>query len=181
MKIFPQLILKRLFLLSCLLGCLLGPFLKPDLSYGQSQEANPQETKPQEAQTQEDQGLRQPASNTIQQINVKGNSRIETDAILTQIKVKKSFNYTTAQLHQTVREDVQRLYQMGYFYNIKVDHTDQTLTYTITEKPSITKINFEGNDSLSDEDLQAALDIKPYQFLNISSIRLAADKMQKTL
>ncbi len=179
MKIFPQLILKRLFLLSCLLGCLLGPFLKPDLSYGQSQEANPQETKPQEAQTQEDQGLRQPASNTIQQINVKGNSRIETDAILTQIKVKKSFNYTTAQLHQTVREDVQRLYQMGYFYNIKVDHTDQTLTYTITEKPSITKINFEGNDSLSDEDLQAALDIKPYQFLNISSIRLAADKMQK--
>ena len=116
---------------------------------------------------------------TINQIIVKGNDRIQTDAILTQIKTQKGLSYSESSLTESVRADVLRLYQMGYFYNIEVDQTNSTLTYTITEKPFVTTVIFDGNDELSDEDLQEALDIKPYEFLNVSSIQVAIEKLQK--
>ena len=116
---------------------------------------------------------------TVSQIIVKGNDRIQTDAILTQIKTEKERSYSESGLSESVRADVLRLYQMGYFYNIEVDHTGSTLTYTITEKPFVTTVIFDGNDDLSDEDLQEALDIKPYEFLNVSSIQVAVEKLQK--
>ena len=124
-------------------------------------------------------GQEEPKSTIVNQITVKGNDRIEADAILTQIKTQKGISYTNDQILKSIRKDVRQLYQMGYFYNIEVDHTDQTLTYTVTEKPFVTKMIFDGNDALSDEDLQGALDIKPYEFLNISSVRLAVEKMKK--
>ena len=116
---------------------------------------------------------------TISQIVVRGNDRIQTDAILTQIKTQKGISYSNSALRESIRADVLRLYQMGYFYNIEVDQTDNILTYLITEKPFVTTVIFEGNDELSDEDLQEALDMKPYEFLNVSSIQVAMEKLQK--
>ena len=111
----------------------------------------------------------------ISQIIVEGNDKIEKDAILAQIQSKVGDVYSLEQ----VRGDVLRLYRMGYFYNIEVDRTGSVLTYKVMEKPTVTKIIFDGNDALDDEDLEDALDIKQYQFLNVSSIRLAVEKMQK--
>ncbi len=116
---------------------------------------------------------------TLSQVVVKGNDRIQTDAISTQIKTEKGLSYSESDLRESVRADVLRLYQMGYFYNIEVDQTDGILTYTITEKPFVTTLVFDGNDELSDEDLQDALDVKPYEFLNVSSIQVAVEKLQK--
>ena len=76
-----------------------------------------------------------PEAITISQIIVKGNDRIQTDAISTQIKTEINSPYSNSALQESVRADVLRLYQMGYFYNIEVDQTDSILTYTITEKP----------------------------------------------
>lgn len=111
----------------------------------------------------------------IDQIVITGNDKIEADAILAQIQSKVGDIYSLEQ----VRQDVLRLYRLGYFYNIEVDKTDQVLTYKVTEKPTVTKITFEGNDALDDDDLKEALDMKPYEFLNISSIRLAVEKLEK--
>lgn len=124
-------------------------------------------------------GQEEPENIVVSQIIVKGSDRIEADAILTQIKTQKGISYTNDQLLESIRKDVRQLYQMGYFYNIEVDQTDRILTYTVTEKPFVTKITFDGNDALSDEDLQGALDIKPYEFLDVSSVKLAAEKMKK--
>ena len=121
----------------------------------------------------------EPEAITITQITVKGNDRIQTAAISVQIKTEKNRPYSNSALQESVRADVLRLYQMGYFYNIEVDQTDSVLTYTITEKPFVTTVIFDGNDDISDEDLQEALDMKPYEFLNISSIQLAMEKLQK--
>ena len=121
----------------------------------------------------------EPEGSTISQIIVKGNDRIQTDAILTQIKTQKGILYSDSTLRESIRADVLQLYQMGYFYNIEVDQTDGILTYVITEKPFVTTVIFDGNDELSDEDLQEALGVKPYEFLNVSSIQVAMEKLQK--
>lgn len=56
------------------------------------------------------------ARGAIAKFNVKGNKKIEADAILARLKSKvgESLN------RETIREDVQSIYGMGYFYNVEV-------------------------------------------------------------
>ena len=53
------------------------------------------------------------------------------------------------------------------------------MTYTVTEKPSISEIEYKGNDELEDTELKETTAIKPYEILNMAKIREAADKLEK--
>jgi outer membrane protein insertion porin family len=114
----------------------------------------------------------------IEKIVVKGNKKIETDAIRSKMVSKegKAFSPTT------VRQDVQELFNTGFFYDVQVDRSETsptTLTYTVVEKPSIGEIVYHGNDEVNDDELKETVGIKTYEFLSISKIREAIEKMEK--
>jgi outer membrane protein insertion porin family len=127
--------------------------------------------------------LREPAARKlggrISEIVVQGNRKIETDAIKARIKSKVGQPVVLKQVH----DDVVDLFAMGYFYDIKVDRkiipSGVRLTYMIVEKPSIVEIKYKGNDELDDDELKEASEIKPYEILDVNTIRLAVEKMQK--
>jgi outer membrane protein insertion porin family len=120
---------------------------------------------------------------TVAKITIKGNKKIEADAVLARLVTKTGEPFSA----DRVRQDVEALFKAGYFYDVHVDRTDVPgdgrgaveLTYTVVEKPSVVEINFKGNSELETDELREASGLKPFEILNMSKIREASDKMQK--
>ncbi|MEQ1876311.1 MAG: outer membrane protein assembly factor BamA, partial [Bdellovibrionia bacterium] len=111
----------------------------------------------------------------VSKITVAGNKKIEADAIKARIKTKPGSNLNGEQ----IREDVQSIFRMGYFYDVTVERTGGELIFTVVEKPSMAEIKYEGNEEINDEDLAEATGLKPYEILDMNKIREAVEKMQK--
>jgi len=114
----------------------------------------------------------------IDKIVIKGNKKIEADAVRSKLVSKEGKPYSAA----TIKQDLQELFNTGFFYDVIVDRSDSkpyTLTYTVVEKPSIAEITYKGNDEVSDDDLKEQTGIKVYEFLNIAKIREAVEKIEK--
>jgi len=118
-------------------------------------------------------------SGTVSKISVTGTKKIEPDAIRAKLKSKVGEPITS----ESLRADVQSIYDMGYFYNVEVDKQSVgggvELTYKITEKPSVVEIIYKGNDRVDKDDLQEAASLKQYTILDQNKIREAVDKMSK--
>jgi outer membrane protein insertion porin family len=114
----------------------------------------------------------------IEKILVKGNKKIETDAIRSKLISKEGKPYSAI----AIRQDIQELFGTGFFYDILVDRSEGapvTLTYTVIEKPSIAEIAYEGNDEVTDDEMKEATAIKPYEFLSVTRVREAIEKVEK--
>ena len=115
----------------------------------------------------------------IGKINVVGNKKIEADAIRSKIlsTVGQPMD------RETIRKDIQEIFSMGFFDDIRVEQSTQDgqlqLTYVVAEKPSISEIVFEGNNELEDSDLREVSTLKPYQIIGPGKIREALDKIEK--
>ncbi len=115
----------------------------------------------------------------IRSIEIKGNRKIEADAIIESIESQKGSSLDRSK----IRRDIQEIFNMGYFYDVKVFRNNVAggvaLTYEVLEKPSIVEIYFNNNVDIDDEELREATGIKTYSILNTNQIQEALEKMQK--
>ncbi len=111
--------------------------------------------------------------------HVKGNKKIEADAIIAKLKSKIGEPLD----RERVREDVLAIYGMNYFYNVEVDQVVTAqgieLTYTVMEKPSVIEFVYNGNEEINDDDLATATGLKAYEILSQSRIQDAETKLLK--
>lgn len=154
-----------IFFLSAVIAASL--ILSPDLASAQNRRAR----KAAPTKTQ--------AGRKVSEIVITGNKKIEKAAIEASLKTKVGSSYSS----ELVREDIESIFKLGYFYDIQVDRQDVAggvrLTYKIVEKPSVVEIVYRGNDELSESDLKEAVELKPYQILDISTIQKAQEKLEK--
>lgn len=115
------------------------------------------------------------SSVVISEIQVAGNKKIETTAITEKMSIKKGDKLDTSK----VRDDIQALYDMGYFEDIQFSRQGTQLVVTVAEKPSISVIEFEGNDELDDEELTEKSGLKAFEMVNYSKIQKAISEIQK--
>jgi len=59
---------------------------------------------------------------------------------------------------EAIREAIRELFKTGFFQDVQLEQDGDTLVVVVQERPSITDIDFVGNDEIKDEDLTAALD-----------------------
>lgn len=111
----------------------------------------------------------------ITKVDVKGNLKIDRDAILDKIGSKAGQNVDDEQ----VRKDIVAIHKLGYFDDIKVDMDGGTLTYTVKERPAINRIIFFGNDQISTDDLKGVLTLKTYDIYDENLVRESVRKLQK--
>jgi len=114
----------------------------------------------------------------ITDINVEGNERIESDAILTRIDTQKGDRYDEAALNQ----DVRSILSMGYFEDVRVDKEEgingMTITFIVDEKPFITNITFEGNKKYKEDKLTEEIKVKKFAVLNGSDVQESINTLQ---
>lgn len=115
----------------------------------------------------------------VQKIQVKGNKKIETDAVVAKLATKQGSGISGEKL----RQDLDVLFKTGFFYDVKIERDNVEggvqLTYNVVEKPSVVEITFAGNNEIDSTELQTTAAIKPYEVLNMGRIREAVEKIQK--
>lgn len=115
---------------------------------------------------------------SIDSVHVKGNRRVEAEAILAVVESKKGESVDLERLDK----DLRAVFAMGYFTDVKIDMEDtpkgKAVTFTVAEKPSIGRIVFQGNKNIKDDDLKKEMGIKLYAIMNPNDIRQSINKLK---
>ncbi len=114
-------------------------------------------------------------SQTVNEILFEGNRKVELETLRLSISSKIGNPLS----ENSVREDIYKLYELGYFEAIEVakrvdknpDGTESLiLIYRLKEKPSIKRIEFEGVEEFEDDHFQDKIAIKPFTIINEEKI-----------
>jgi len=104
-------------------------------------------------------------------ILVKGSRRIEVDAIEQVIKTAPGDVYSAGDLSR----DLKSVYAMGYFDDVRIEAQDgpdgKTVTFRVTEKPTLRVIRFKGNRVFDDEKITENLSISTGSILNVFQLK----------
>ncbi|MDA9301763.1 outer membrane protein assembly factor BamA [Amylibacter sp.] len=109
----------------------------------------------------------------VSSIVVEGNERIEKRTIINIADIYDGKNYSPAQINSAL----QRLKASSYFKNVNITLANGILKINVDENPTINSINFEGNTSLTDDNLLELISSKTRQTLLISKTEKDADQI----
>jgi outer membrane protein insertion porin family len=115
----------------------------------------------------------------VESVQVRGNQRIEREAILSVVKTKKGERLDYGQLDKDLRD----IYKMGYFTDVSIETEEGSngtnVIFTVKEKPSIGKISFEGNKKVDTDDLKNEVGIKLYSILDQNEIKQSINRLKE--
>ena len=115
----------------------------------------------------------------VAHIVVKGNRRIEKDAILGVMQTREGEVLSPAHL----REDLKAIYKMGYFTDVRMDVSEtpegRVLTVLVKEKPAIREIMVQGNNKLKKDKILEVMNLKPFSVASEGAIKEDINKVQK--
>ncbi len=111
----------------------------------------------------------------IKSIAIRGNKKIEADAIIAKLKSKVGDSLSK----ERIAEDIRALHNLGYFDDIQADYSDRVLTFIVKEHPTVVKIDFEGNDQIASKDLKEVIKLKEYAILDITKVKEDVAAIQK--
>ncbi len=122
-------------------------------------------------------GLRILGQEKIVEISVRGNKRIEAQAIERELKSKAGEAYNPELLDQ----DLRAIFKMGFFSDVRleVNQTPQgkTVVFVVTERPFVKRIEIKGNAELKEDELKEQLTVKAYTILNLNTVSEGSEKL----
>ncbi|MGI3209760.1 outer membrane protein assembly factor BamA [Roseovarius tibetensis] len=92
-------------------------------------------------------------------VSIEGNQRIEAGTILSYTGIERNQTVTAGQLNDAY----QQILGSGLFEQVEIEPQGNRLVIRVTEFPTISRIAFEGNNKLSDEDLSGFIQSSPRQ------------------
>lgn len=109
----------------------------------------------------------------LSEIRVQGTRRVEPDAVRNAMRTKVGSPVDRA----VVREDIRRIFDLGYFEDVQMALDGTVLTVTVEERPAIREVRIEGNDEISTEDIRESVDVRPFQILDVRAVRRNVSKI----
>eukprot|EP00210_Caulerpa_lentillifera_P008745 g8341.t1 len=113
------------------------------------------------------------SAEVVERIRVEGNTRLDTQAVLSHLSLKKGHRLTESSMNQALKE----LYALGFFQDVQLRRQGGTLILKVVENPIINRIAFEGNEKLSDDDLKVESGLRIREVYNQEKVREAARKI----
>lgn len=115
----------------------------------------------------------------VDKIEVQGNKKVESEAILEKIHAKVGQNVD----NYTIRKDIEIVYGLKYFDSVEVSHQVKSgknhLIFSVKEKPIISQISFFGNDEVDSEELFKQISSKEYSILDVNTVKNDLKAMEK--
>ena len=115
----------------------------------------------------------------IQQIEIEGNRHIEHQAIVGKLSIQIGDPFSNAK----VRQQIQKIYSMGFFEEVDVSTQLATdgvhVTFRVKEKPFTVEVVYDGNDELSDENLGEKNTIRNQTFLDQEQVKVSVELFRK--
>lgn len=121
-----------------------------------------------------------PAPPRIDEVRVEGALRIPPAAILEELVVKAGVSLD----ERAVREDVRRLHATGRYQDVSVEIRPgpgggQILVFRVVERSLLARVVLDGNTALSDDDIEAVVDLKPGEVLDEERLDKNVEKIAK--
>lgn len=114
----------------------------------------------------------------IAEVKVRGNDRIEAEAIKSTVKSKKGEILKP----EVVSEDIRSIFKMGYFEKVDAEVSDspagKVLTFVVQENPSVQEVRITGQKKIKEKDILAAIGTKAFTILQRNVV---SDDVQKIL
>ena len=114
----------------------------------------------------------------IDSVQVAGNRRVESEAVLAVVESKKGESLDD----DTLDRDLRAIFSMGYFTDVAVQTQEgpsgAIVIFNVTEKPSIGSITFRGNKKIKTDDLSKEAGIKLYSIFNPADIRQSVNRIR---
>ncbi|MFI5322840.1 MAG: outer membrane protein assembly factor BamA [Thermodesulfobacteriota bacterium] len=112
-----------------------------------------------------------PQEQTIVQIKIEGNVRVEKDLIGLNISSKVGEPLSNA----TVRDDIKRLYKLGFFEDVSTE-TEQTpggvvLIYSVKEKPVVSDLRIRGNKAIKSDKILEVVEVKEGRIIDLNKVK----------
>ena len=115
----------------------------------------------------------------VSKISVKGNKRIDSDAISRVVTTRLGDIMNP----ETLTKDLSLIYKMGFFDNVVVQKKELDrgveIVFDVQEKQSVRKIKFKNNDVYEDEELFEVVDTSTGSILNIYKINNDVEKIKR--
>ncbi len=108
-------------------------------------------------------------------LDVRGNERIEAETIRSLLVQEPGGGFSEDSLNKSLK----RLYDSGYFRDVKLKIVNQVLVVQVEENPSINRIGFDGNDDISDDILKSEIGMAARQPLTRSKIKKAVNAIKR--
>ncbi len=93
---------------------------------------------------------------TISNIVVEGNQRVENDTVFSYLQFSRGEQYNAAK----VDESIKVLFQTGLFSDVQIVARGGTVVIKVVENPLINQVNFEGNSEIDDKALQKEIEAR---------------------
>ncbi|MCL6708035.1 outer membrane protein assembly factor BamA [Pseudomonas sp. R2.Fl] len=93
----------------------------------------------------------------IQQIEVRGAQRTGVDAVRSNITIKPGQSFSNADIDESVK----RLYETGFFSDVRIAVSGGTLVVTVSENQLVNQVVFNGNRKIKDDKLQLVVQTQP--------------------
>ncbi len=113
-------------------------------------------------------------ADSASEIVVKGNTRIDTQTVLSNFKIKKGDSYSSEELNSALED----LFKTGFFADVIAHQQGKILSLTVAENNIINQISFDGNKAVSDEILTQELNLRPREVYTPARIQEAAQKIR---
>jgi outer membrane protein insertion porin family len=115
----------------------------------------------------------------VDSVDVQGNLRVEKAAILAVIDTAKGDMLD----HERLDQDLRNIYKMGFFTDVKIETKEgprgRVVVFHVTEKPSIGRISFEGNEKEDADDLRKEVGLKRYSILDRNAVRQGTNRLRE--
>lgn len=115
----------------------------------------------------------------IQSIAIAGNTRIDSGAILRQVKSQAGDSYTA----ELLRADLKNIFQMGYFDDVQILVTDtekgKDITFQVKEKAVIGQVLVNGEQELEEKEVKEVVSISPNTIINTKEVQTSVENIRK--
>lgn len=122
-----------------------------------------------------------PQAPNVVDIQVQGNDTVATERILSVVTTKPGRPY----YEDAVKQDINRLWERRWFYDIKVDIQKQeggiVVIFKVTERPIISEVKFLGNETrpFSVQKLSEMTDLRPGKSMDPNINKAAARQIER--
>ncbi len=97
------------------------------------------------------------SSQTIAEVRVEGNERIEADTVRSYLPVGPGDPFDAREINRSLKE----LFATGLFADVAIGRAGDALVVRVVENPIVNRVAFEGNQAIEDEDLATEVLLEP--------------------
>lgn len=112
-------------------------------------------------------------------IEVEGIKKVEKEAVLEKIGTREGMVLS----NYLLRKDIEKIYSLKYFDSVEAHKIKRggknVLLFKLKEKPIISKIIFEGNNEIDEDDLLEVIKTKEFSILDVNSAKVDVGALQK--